>query len=136
MKFFRKAKDGGPESTVTGYWLAEIKWLFSIVLLRFDDGTRDSFHSHAFDSLNWVLKGCVREELLSATAISASDSHNEYTPSILPVLTRRETFHRVRSFGTTWVLSIRGPWRGTWREWSPKSQQYVTLTHGRKEVRA
>lgn len=99
VKFFRKAKDGGPKSTVTGYWLVEFKRLFSLALLKFEDGSRDEFHSHAFNSLNWVLKGEVVEER----------RFNEYwelqfkrfRPSWKPVYTSRDNMHRVKSNGTT-----------------------------------
>lgn len=128
MKLFHRAKDGGPESTVTGYWLAEIKSLFSVVLLRFSDGSRDSYHSHAFWSLNWVLKGKVREFELVGDVRPAT---KVYRPSFFPVVTRRSTFHRVVSDGTTWVFSIRGPWSSTWQEWDPRSQKKITLGHGR-----
>lgn len=128
MKLFRKAKDGGPKSTVTGYWLIEAKRLFSIVLLKFEDGSRDEFHSHAFGSWNWVLKGAVVEELLDGGRLV-------YDASVVPVVTPRNRFHRVVSSGTTWVFSIRGPWSKTWREFDPKTGQFSTLTHGRVEVR-
>jgi quercetin dioxygenase-like cupin family protein len=126
MKFFAKRKDGGPESTVTGYWIAEIKSLFSVVLLKFENGSRDAYHSHAFNSLNWVLKGRVVEYLLGGEAW-------EYNPEIFPVVTKRDTFHRVVSEGTTWVLSLRGPWAKTWQEFIP-GKGFQTLTHGRKVV--
>lgn len=128
MKFFKKMKDGGPASTVTGYWLVEIKKLFSVVLLRFDDGSRDAYHSHAFDSINWVLRGEVEEQGLF-------DSFTKrYLPSFIPVITRRERFHRVVSRGTTWVFSIRGPWLDEWFEYDPKTDRTSTLTHGREVV--
>jgi hypothetical protein len=57
MRFFHHGKDGGPESPVEGYWLFEIKWLCSIVLLKFNDGGREAYHSHAFNALSWLLKG-------------------------------------------------------------------------------
>lgn len=41
MKLFKKMKDGGKESTVTGYWLIECKSLFSIVLLKFEGDSRE-----------------------------------------------------------------------------------------------
>ena len=128
MKLFRKAKDGGPKSTVTGYWLVELKSLFSIVLLKFENGSRDEYHDHAFNSLNWVLKGEVREELAN------ENKYFQYRPSWLPIVTHRARFHRVVSKGTTWVFSIRGPWSDQWREFDPKTKQFVTLTHGRKVV--
>lgn len=128
MKFFRTAKDGGPLSTVTGFWLTEIKSLFSITLLRFSNGSRDEFHSHAFDSVSWVLTGKLFEQHLHGNQV---DTHR---PSILPVVTRRETFHRVFSQGTTWVLTFRGPWAKTWREYAPETGKFSVLTHGRKAV--
>ncbi len=127
MKIFKKDKDGGPQSTVTGYWLAEVKSLFSIVLLRFDHGSRDSYHSHAFNSLNWVLKGKVVEHNLDGPLLA-------YEPSPFPVITKRSTFHRVVSDGTTWVLSLRGPWSRTWMEYDPDGKRFSTLKHGRIEV--
>jgi hypothetical protein len=128
MKLFSKGKDGGPNSTVTGYWLIEIKWLFSIVLLRFDHGSRDEYHNHAFNSINWVLSGQVEEQKFHPSRT------RWFTPSFKPIVTLRRHFHRVVSLGTTWVLSFRGPWRQTWREYDPKTGEYVTLTHGRKVV--
>lgn len=128
MKWFWKGKDGGYESTVTGYWLCEIKSLFSIVLLRFDHGSRDAYHEHAFNSVSWVLKGRLTEDLLREGCCV-----NVYTPTVIPVITRRETFHRVRSDGTTWVLSFRGPWAKTWKEFRIDEGE-VTLTNGREIV--
>lgn len=128
MKFLSVAKDGGPASTVTGYWFVEIRKLFSVVSLRFDDGSRDEYHSHAFDSLNWVLRGEVEEQGLFDSFV------RRYLPSIVPVLTRRDRFHRVVSRGTTWVLSLRGPWSETWHEYSPALDKFTELGHGRVEV--
>lgn len=127
MKFLSRAKDGGPKSTVTGYWLIEVKWLFSIVLLKFENGSRDEYHSHAFHSLNWILKGRVWEMFLHGL-------HRFHRPSFLPILTKRNDFHRVVSQGTTWVFSIRGPWSKTWKEFDPRTEKLITLTHGRKVV--
>lgn len=128
MRFLSKAKDGGPESTVTGYWLIEIKWLFSIVLLKFGDGSRDQYHNHAFDSLNWIVNnGEVREQDLDQSVVY-------HRRSWKPIVTRRGKFHKVVSKGITWVFSIRGPWSKTWKEYNPKTGKYSTLTHGRVQV--
>lgn len=140
MKLFRKAKDGGPKSTVTGYWLIEWKRLFSIVLLKFEDGSRDEYHSHAFNSWNWVLRGKVVEHCIQEIPSFTGDlnaqwyKRQEYEPSVKPVVTRRNRFHRVISRGTTWVFSIRGPWSKTWREYDPATDKFSTLTHGRVKV--
>lgn len=128
MKFFSKSKDGGPNSTVTGYWLIEWKRFFSIVLLKFENGSRDEYHSHAFNSLNWILNGRVEEWWAQGFRVK------NHFPSLKPILTKRSTFHRVFSFGTTWVFSIRGPWSKTWLEYNPKTDETIVLTHGRKII--
>ena len=121
-------KDGGPESRVWGYFL-EIKRLFSVVLLRFEDGSREAYHSHAFNSLSWVLRGELEEHQIAGR----QGWINHYTPSWRPVVTRRSTMHKVSSHGRSWVFSLRGPWSDTWREYVP-GRGFITLTHGRKEV--
>jgi len=130
MKLFKILKDGGPESKVTGYFLIEWKKLFSIVLLRFDEGSREAYHTHAFNSINWVLKGWLMEFIHNST------SHPTlYGRSFKPVITRRDTYHQVLGIAKhTWVLSFRGQWSKTWEEYLPKEGRSITLTHGRKEV--
>lgn len=128
FSFLRKAKDGGAESTVTGFWLVEIKRLFSLVFLRFDGASREAFHNHAFTSLSWVLRGELRETMLDGSV-------RQHRASPLPFVTTRSDFHRVDSVTDhTWVFSIRGPWRSTWEEWRPLERSFVTLTNGRREI--
>lgn len=126
MRFLEKAKDGGPASPVTGYYLAEVKKWFSALLLRFDHGARGEFHTHAFHSLSWVLRGKVEELLLDGRT-------RTYRPSVIPFVTSRDCCHKVRSRGTTWVLTFRGPWVDKWYEYSD-TKGWVTLTHGRKVI--
>jgi len=128
MKFLSYGKDGGPDSVVWGFWLVEIKPLFSIALLCFEDGSREAYHSHAFNSVSWVLKGRIKEKILEGP-------FKDYTPSIKPIMTYRDTFHKVFSFGRTWVLTFRGPWAKEWEEYSPGSKEYTTLKSGREIVK-
>jgi len=128
MRLLYWGKDGGEKSHVWGFWLVEWKRLFSIALLKFVGDSREAFHTHAFNSVSWVLKGKLLE---SRHADSFTVVH---TPSLSPVFTGRKTFHRVDSEGTTWVLTLRGPWADTWSEWIPAEKRHVTLTHGRREV--
>lgn len=129
MKLLTKRKDGGGESTVTGYWLIEIKSLFSIALLRFDGKSREAYHEHAFNCVSWVLKGGLRETF-------KDHSHTRWHfASWKPFVTRRHDFHKVDSIaGTSLILTFRGPWAKTWWEDRPNDRQMVKLTHGREEV--
>jgi hypothetical protein len=126
MRLFYKGKDGGAESTVWGFWLWELKRLCSVALLCFEDGTRDAYHSHAFNSISWVLSGMLVERFFDGRV-------RIHFPSLRPIVTRRTDFHQVRSYGRTWVLSLRGPWVSVWQEYLPGEQRFVELTHGRKE---
>lgn len=128
MKLLYVGKDGGPESNCYGYWLVEIKSLFSIALLKFDGLSRETFHTHAFHSVSWLLRGVLDEEFVDRKVTM-------YFPSFFPILTKRTTLHRVSSIGTSWVLTFRGPWTKYWREWNPATDYLTTLTDGRKIVR-
>lgn len=123
MKLLHKAKDGGSESTVTGYWLIEWKQVFSIVLLKFEGKSREVFHTHAFNSISWLLKGCLVELFLSGDI-------RKHIPSLKPIITKREDFHQVSSDGTSWVLSFRGAWVDKWKEYTQETNVYY-LSSGR-----
>lgn len=125
--FFRKAKDGGPDSTVTGYWLIEWKRFLSVVLLKFDGYSREAYHDHAFNSVSWVLKGELHEQFYDFA------QGRVLSPSLKPVVTKRTDFHKVDSVGRTWVLSFRGPWATKWHEYV--NGEKITLTDGRRVVR-
>ena len=127
VKLFQKAKDGGPDSTVTGYWLIELKWLFSIVLLKFEGKSRPVYHTHAFDAISWVLSGWLEEHILYQGMLV-------HMPGPMPVVTERKDLHMVHSANPTWVLSFRGPWADDWLEYDPFKNEQVVLTHGRKKV--
>lgn len=127
MKLFTYGKDGGKDSPVSGYWLVEAKRVCSLVLLHFDNGTRDAYHDHAFTSVSWLLAGVLVERHRSGQVTT-------YRPSLRPIVTRRRTFHQVESIGRSWVLSFRGPWASQWHEFRPAENRSVTLTSGRQEV--
>lgn len=126
-------KDGGPESKVHGYWLIRAKSLFTVAVLRFDEGSREAYHSHAFNSISWVLRGKLVEYL--ATADGSSAAVRVHHPGMRAIHTTRDTLHKVYGRAPrTWVLTFRGPWADTWRELV--DGQVITLTHDRVVVDA
>ena len=58
-RIFYVKPDGGKDSGVTGYFLIEWKWLFSIAILKFEEGSREAYHSHAFNAYTWWISGKV-----------------------------------------------------------------------------
>lgn len=129
MKFLETTKDGGSESTVWAHWLFEIKGLCSVALLRFENGSRDAYHSHAFNCVSWLLRGELTE-----LRIEDEPGLFSYKPSLKPIVTRREHLHKVFSVGRSWVLTFRGPWAKTWQEVIPGEGE-LTLESGRVPVR-
>ena len=131
MRFFFKSKDGGSESNVVGYWLIESKKLFSIVILCFNRGSREAFHSHAFNAISWVISGRLDECIKSKYGYR----NQLILPSIKPIFTSRKRLHKVTGLvDKTWVITFRGPWDNTWKEFFSKTNEEVTLTSGRKIV--
>lgn len=128
FRLFAVTKDGGPASTVWAYWAFAWKALFSVGLLRFEDGSRDAYHSHAFNSFSWVLAGELNEIRIGWD----SPGVYRYRRSWRPIFTARTHLHKVVSRGRTWVLTFRGPWADTWTDMA--DGQAVTLTHGRVVV--
>ena len=124
MKLLTKMKDGGPKSSVTGYFLVEIKSLFTLVLLCFNGKSREAYHTHAFHSLAWVLRGELLEEMIDGRTFT-------HKPSVFPIFVGRRDFHRVSSVPEkTWVLNIRGPWSKYWNEF--ENSKITKLGHGRE----
>ena len=125
MKFFSKAKDGGPNSPVEAHFLFEIKSFCSIALLKFNRGNRESYHTHAFHALTWFISGELVEQDIDG-------SYHIYRRSLLPKLTRRTKNHRVVAYRTSWCLTLRGSWDSTWTE--DTDTHRTVLTHGREIV--
>lgn len=121
-------KDGGPLSTVWATFFPEWKKLFTVGLLRFEDGSREAYHSHAFNSISWLLKGQLIEDRIDG----CKGKLTTFLPSLKPIITTRDNMHKVSSAGRSWVFTLRGPWADTWKEYTPDGP--VTLTHGRKEI--
>lgn len=125
-------KDGGPESHVR-CWGIECKGLFSVLLLCFGQGSREAFHTHAFNSVSWLLRGRLLEHgRFSLPAPLEASALRWYRPSWRAIYTKRHWMHRVEGGHVrNWVFTLRGPWVDHWQDGPPGGT--TTLTHGRKE---
>jgi hypothetical protein len=122
-RFFFVKPDGGKDSGVTGYFLIEWKILFSIGLLKFNRGSREAYHSHAFNALTWWLSGVAGE-------LRYDGGKRQYKRSLIPKFTPRSNVHKVVANTKGWAFTVRGSWSDTWIE--VRNGNKVTLTHGRK----
>lgn len=117
--------DGGKDSGVTGYFLIEWKILFSVAILKFEHGSREAFHNHAFNAITWWLTGSVTEQKSNGTT-------KDYGPSFRPKFTTRDNCHKVIAHKRSYALTIRGPWLDYWYE--IRNGKKTLLTHGRVEI--
>lgn len=136
MKILRGKKDGGPESNVT-MWGVESKRLGSILVLKFEKGSREAFHSHAFDAVSYLLSGKLGE-IIRERVVAGGDLHTVHRlrlhqPSGVPIVTPRELMHQVHGLvQESWVLTFRSPWQPTWEDWPSASATPNTLGWGRQ----
>lgn len=127
-RLFYVKPDGGRDSRVTGYFLIEWKWLFSIAILKFEKGSREAYHSHAFNAYTWWISGKADE----VRQYWDETVYREYERTWKPKYTPRDNVHKVLAYTRCWCITIRGPWEDTWYEY--KNGENITLTHGRKVV--
>ena len=125
MKILKRSKDGGPESPVDAFFLFEIKRIGSIALLRFNEGGREAYHTHAFNALTWFISGDLVEQ-------DYNGEFHTYKRSIVPKITSRTKNHRVVANKTSWCFTVRGPWTKTWTE--DTETHHTVLTYGRRVV--
>lgn len=127
MRLFQKVKDGGPKSTVDAYFLIESKRFGSVALLKFNEGGREEYHTHAFNALTWFLKGNMLEQKLGGV-------NKWYKRSLLPKFTSKKNNHRVWAVQDSWCFTLRGPWQDTWTEDDPRTNTHTVFTHGRRVI--
>lgn len=129
-RFFVKSSDGGVNSGVTAFFLIEWKPVLSIALLHFKEGTRENYHSHAFNALTWWLSGHVCEHKWVHW-----DTPEYFKPSWKVKVTPRSNAHKIEALKESWAFTLRGPWLDRWTEITPDGE-VITLTHGRKIINA
>lgn len=135
MRFLSKAKDGGPRSPVDAYFLIELKNWFSIALLKFNKGSREEYHTHAFNAYTWFLKGQLVEESIEDTDLFKDVIRTRpYKRRLKPKFTPRDQLHRVKALADSWCFTVRGPWVDRWIEFNDNTNTTTVLTNGREVV--
>lgn len=119
-----KYKDGGIDSHVSG-WFIESKRFATAALLHFAPGSREAFHSHAFNCISLILGPGYLEEHFYDGRIRV------HRPGKV-LRTYRDDLHKVYSHGDVYVLTLRGPWRASWLD--VVNDKAYELTHGRRVV--
>jgi len=132
MKFFTKKRIELGKGHIVQYTIFESKRLGGIWIYNWKTIDQNRFHSHAFNSIAFTLRGSyVQEVMHEDESIHIEEVKSWMKPRFLP----RNYIHRIlEAKPNTWTCVFFGKWQDTWREYFSDSKTWVTYTWGRKVV--
>jgi hypothetical protein len=112
--------------------ILEWKPLFSLKTFYFHEGeAQEIFHTHSFTALSLLLHGNYIESFYNEkTNQSWEEPRNRSRMILIP----RDRFHQITKSNGCRTIMLTGPWGDTYREYNPESREFITSTHGRKEI--
>lgn len=111
------------------YVIFECKYLFSIIIFNFieSDKVQDRFHTHAFNSVSFKLKGYYEEHILDENGETLIVPRHNVVKFF-----ERDIYHAIGKSNDCWTLLLAGPWKQTWKEFFPNLRKIETLSWSRK----
>jgi len=135
--FSRKRVELGGDSHIIQYTIFENKkfggiWFYNwgkVGSKSETGGTR--FHTHAFNSFCFTLKGSYDQEVIDENGIKKERVRKLFRPRFLP----RNYTHRITNAAPgTWTCVIFGKWSKFWFEYFQDTNTWVQFSHGRKVI--
>lgn len=132
--FLRKKRVELGEGHVTQYTVFENKklggiWFYSWGKVGGESGEGQCrFHTHAFNSYAFTLKGSYDQEVIDENGIRREQVKKLFRPRFLP---RNYTHRVINAEPNTWTCVIFGKWSKFWFEYFSNTNTWVKYTHGR-----
>ena len=131
MIFFKKKEVSLGEGSVTQYTLFENKYLFSIIFYKWFTIDQIRFHTHAFASFAFLLRGWYWEKVLFKGIEMTNFVNQPFWPRWLP----RNYCHAIENAKPgTLTMVLTGPWQKNWFEYFPDTKKWVKYAWGRKKL--
>tara|TARA_R110000850_G_scaffold1714_21_gene9240 strand:- start:4554 stop:4964 length:411 start_codon:yes stop_codon:yes gene_type:complete len=131
MKIFSKKRIELGAGHIVQYTIFENKKFGGIWLYNWKTIEQNRFHTHAFNSYAFLLRGQYKEEVIEGTTIKHNVVNQWMKPRFLP----KNYCHRILVANpNTWTIVFFGPWQKTWKEYFEDTKTWVTYTWGRKIV--
>lgn len=129
MKLFTKKKVALGDGHVTQYTILESKRFGGIWLYHWETVDQMRFHTHAFNSICFLLRGSYTEEVLDRDgAVTLRTVDQWMRPRYLPM----GYCHRIlEAKGSTWSIVFFGGWAKSWQEYFPSTDTWVRYGWGR-----
>jgi hypothetical protein len=131
MIFFKRKRIELGEGHIIQYTLFESKYIGGIWLYNWKTIEQNRFHTHAFNSLAFLLKGYYKEEIITNKGVETRIVNQWLKPRFLP----KNYCHRIlEAAPKTWTIVFFGKWGKNWWEYFDDTKTWVKYTWGRKKV--
>lgn len=131
IKLFSKKEVALGKGSVTQYTLFENKYLFSIIFYRWNTIDQIRFHTHAFSSVAFLLRGWYWEKVRFKDIVMTNFVNQPLWPRFLP----KNYCHAIENAKPgTITMVITGPWQKNWFEHFTDTDTWVKYSWGRKKV--
>jgi len=129
MIFFKKKRVELGDGHIIQYTIFESKYLGGIWLYNWKTIKQNRFHTHAFNSIAFLLNGKYTEEVIEDSQIKFKVVHQWLKPRLLP----KNYCHRIlKADPNTWTIVFFGKWIPHWWEYFSDTKTWVKYGWGRK----
>jgi hypothetical protein len=131
MIFFKKKRVELGEGFIVQYTLFENKKFGGIWIYNWKTIMQNRFHTHAFSSYAFLLRGSYTEEVIENGAIKLKVVNQLFKPRFLP----KNYCHRIlKAEPKTWTIVFFGKWIPFWWEYFNDTKTWIKYSWGRKVV--
>lgn len=131
MIFFKKKRIELGDGHIIQYTIFESKYLGGIWLYNWKTIKQNRFHTHAFNSIAFLLSGNYLEEVITDGKIKTRLVNQWLKPRFLP----KNYCHRILAASTnTWTIVFFGKWIPYWWEYFADTKTWVKYGWGRKVI--
>lgn len=129
MIFFRKKRIELGLGHIIQYTLFEHKKIGGIWIYNWKTIEQNRFHTHAFSSLAFLLRGEYIEEVIRNGKIEKRVVNQRFKPRYLP---KNYTHRILEAKPKTWTIVFFGPWIPYWWEYFEDTDTWVKYGWGRR----
>jgi hypothetical protein len=101
-------------------------WIYNWQTIR-----QNRFHTHAFSSYAFLLRGSYTEEVIVDGKIEQREVNQRFKPRYLP---KNYTHRILKAEPKTWTIVFFGKWIPNWWEYFDDTKTWVKYSWGRKVV--
>ena len=131
MIFFKKKRIELGEGHIIQYTLFESKKLGGIWIYNWKTIEQNRFHTHAFSSYAFLLRGSYIEEVIKDGKIQINHVNQRFKPRHLPT---NYTHRILEAEPKTWTIVFFGKWIKHWWEYFHDTKTWVKYGWGRKQL--